>query len=84
MKNEHTLDMAFWHSKGLTWCTVCGGAEATMPTECPGKMIHADAHELISLGKLDYRRAAPNMPPTWWIALTEEKIAAVIYAKEQG
>lgn len=40
---------------GLSLCEICGGAEGSMPTECPGvKMTHAQS-DAVYAGTLDYR-----------------------------
>lgn len=39
---------------GLAWCTVCGGAEASMPTECPGVKMTQYQQDLVQAGVLDY------------------------------
>lgn len=40
---------------GLYTCTRCGGAEASLPTDCPGKQIDHDLQDDIAAGQLDYR-----------------------------
>lgn len=39
---------------GLGLCTICGGAEASMPTECPGVRMTNEEQDLVQDGKLDY------------------------------
>jgi len=50
---------------GLASCTVCGGAEGTLPSECPGKLLDEKQEKLIYAGKLDFRdgrwREEPSM-----------------------
>jgi hypothetical protein len=41
---------------GLAFCTVCKGAEATLPTDCPGTPIAEWDSVLIQNGLLDYNR----------------------------
>lgn len=44
---------------GLRHCTVCGGFEGTLTTDCCGRKITADEERRIyDLGTLDYRRGA--------------------------
>lgn len=38
----------------LTICMVCGGGEATLPTECPGMRLLPGQEDLIYIGQLDY------------------------------
>jgi hypothetical protein len=35
-------------------CEVCGGAEGTLPTDCPGVRMDAETEDKIYAGKLDY------------------------------
>jgi hypothetical protein len=39
----------------LDLCKVCGGAEAAMPTECPGSWMTGQQLDDVTLGVLDYR-----------------------------
>lgn len=39
---------------GLCICRVCKGAEAAMPTECPGRPMTEEERELIARGDLDF------------------------------
>lgn len=41
---------------GLSVCTVCGGAEGTLPTDCPGKPMSWDTGQQVYEGLIDYRR----------------------------
>ena len=36
-------------------CTVCGGAEGTMTTECPGERLSREEEDMIWAGVLDFR-----------------------------
>lgn len=40
---------------GLAWCVTCGGAEASLPTECPGFMMTAGEQDLVQNGELDFK-----------------------------
>jgi len=42
-------------SGGLSWCTVCGGAEGSMPTECPGSQMTAAQSDAVHKGSLDFK-----------------------------
>lgn len=42
-------------SGGLAWCTVCGGAEGSMPSECPGVRMTADQEAAVLRGHLDFK-----------------------------
>ena len=39
---------------GLFDCEVCGGAEASLPSSCPGVRMTADEMDAIQAGRLDY------------------------------
>lgn len=39
---------------GLSLCIVCGGAEAAMPTECPGVKMTPELLDLVQAKRLDY------------------------------
>ena len=40
---------------GLAKCTVCGGAEGSLTTDCPGQRIDPDTDDAVYAGELDYR-----------------------------
>lgn len=40
---------------GLSYCTSCGGAEGSLPTECPGVPISEEHQQLIYKSTLDFR-----------------------------
>lgn len=39
---------------GLALCEICGGAEASMPKDCPGYRLHAKRLDAIQDGKIDF------------------------------
>ena len=39
---------------GLSVCLVCKGAEATLPSECPGRALTEEEEAQIGAGLLDY------------------------------
>lgn len=39
---------------GLSYCTVCTGAEGSLPTECPGRKLTDDEESLVASGVKDY------------------------------
>lgn len=39
---------------GLFDCEVCGGAEAALPSKCPGVRMTAEYLEQVRAGRLDY------------------------------
>lgn len=41
---------------GLALCTTCGGAEGSLPTDCPGERMHELVENEVYAGNLDYRR----------------------------
>lgn len=47
----------------LAHCKVCGGAEGTLPSECPGRRLTETEEASVWAGRMDYRRAK------WWVTL---------------
>jgi len=45
----------FYCEGGLSSCTVCGGAEASLPTDCPGIKMTDTQQDAVQAGDLDYR-----------------------------
>jgi hypothetical protein len=39
---------------GLALCTVCGGAEASLPTDCPGKPMGDNIENAVMAGIIDF------------------------------
>jgi len=39
---------------GLSLCQVCGGAEGTLPTDCPGVKMDEDTSNAVWSSRLDY------------------------------
>lgn len=39
---------------GLALCVRCGGAEATMPRDCPGRPMNREQKEFVQAGLLEY------------------------------
>lgn len=39
---------------GLASCTVCGGAEGDLTTDCPGVRVSADTQDKVYRGELDF------------------------------
>lgn len=40
---------------GLAYCNVCRGAEASLPSECPGRPLTVPEEDKIVGGSLDFR-----------------------------
>lgn len=40
---------------GLALCKVCGGAEASLPSECPGRRMSPEEQEGVQAGRLDFK-----------------------------
>lgn len=38
----------------LALCKICGGAESSLPTNCPGRKLTYEEQERISRGELDF------------------------------
>lgn len=47
-------DECFMCAGGLAYCTICCGAEASLPTCCPGRPITDDEQDAIVSGVLDF------------------------------
>jgi hypothetical protein len=43
---------------GLIICTVCGGAEGSLPTECPGRQMTEQEADAVYAGRLDFVHGA--------------------------
>lgn len=72
---------------GLFACTICGGFEGTLTTECPGRKLTPDEERLIyTEGKLDFRNGAwveaPNYSRSAFYA-EPDKSPEVIAAMER-
>jgi hypothetical protein len=60
---QEAVDDAGWHDLfdptgeadgGLAECRVCGGAEGSLPTECPGQEMDAQQNDDVYAGRLDF------------------------------
>ena len=40
---------------GIYLCDVCGGAEGSLPTDCPGRRMDHDEERQVYAGLLDFR-----------------------------
>lgn len=41
---------------GLALCVVCGGAEGSMPSDCPGHRMEPEVQDAVYAGEVDYDR----------------------------
>lgn len=46
---------------GLFSCSICGGTEVTLPTECPGGRMTADEQDGVGAGQMDFKKGH------WWL-----------------
>lgn len=46
----------------LTLCLTCGGAESSLPTDCPGRMMTDEEADLVADGVHDYDRVRGWVP----------------------
>lgn len=58
--NDHTLhccdeEGCMVCEGGLALCTVCGGAEASLPTFCPGRRMTAEELDHVDAGNIDFK-----------------------------
>lgn len=49
---------------GLEVCSVCGGAEGALPTECPGTRMNADLQDRVYAGLADFKDGKWICPTT--------------------
>ena len=40
----------------LAYCKVCGGAEGSLPTDCPGERMPHELEDRVYAGDIDYTR----------------------------
>lgn len=50
---------------GLSICKICGGAEGSLTTDCPGVVMTTEQGDAVYAGRLDYQGGA-------WIGLKGE------------
>jgi hypothetical protein len=51
---------------GLALCTVCGGAEASLPTECPGVRMTQHQQDQVQSGEIDFLEGRWTHPSEIW------------------
>lgn len=51
-ETTHTL---YDREDGLAHCSVCNGAEGSLPTDCPGERMKADIEDLVYAQVLDFQ-----------------------------
>ena len=56
---EHQLYEPYGYA-GIAACRVCGGAEASLPRECPGAKMSPEDQEAVQDGNLEF------MHGRWW------------------
>jgi hypothetical protein len=52
--------------EGLVECTVCNGAEGSIPTCCPGRPMTGDEQDAVYAGTLDFLRKNHGRDASWW------------------
>lgn len=62
-KNGHDFHEDTYFDKGLCHCKICGGAESSLPTYCPGKRMNEICQSQVTAGYIDFLRGR------WFIAL---------------
>jgi hypothetical protein len=55
---------------GLAYCTVCHGAEGSLPTSCPGRPMSQEVQDDVYACRLDFRDGA-------WVVVDPRKRAGV-------
>jgi hypothetical protein len=43
-----------WCEGGLAYCPTCGGAEGSLPTECPGGEMDLVTQDRVAKGEVDF------------------------------
>lgn len=51
---------------GLAHCKVCGGAEGSLPTDCPGHRMDSTTEEAVYAGDLDHQAGRWVVPLRCW------------------
>lgn len=54
MKLKHEYNHEVERDRGLHLCDVCGGAEGSLTTDCPGVKMTAEQSDAVYLGDLDF------------------------------
>lgn len=49
--DDHVLE---WREDGLGYCLICHGAEATMPTDCPGQEMTEAQQQAVQAGTMGF------------------------------
>jgi hypothetical protein len=62
-KGGHNYPNCQFCDGGLFACTVCNGAEGSLPTDCPGKKMTEEQSNAIYAGTLDYREGRGWVTP---------------------
>ena len=50
---------------GLALCSLCGGGEGSLPTDCPGAMMTWEQSMAVYAGDLDYRAGEWRVGQDW-------------------
>lgn len=58
----------------LAHCKVCGGAEGSLPTDCPGVRMSPAQEGAVQRGEIDFRRDATNTGGRWWVPAASEGV----------
>lgn len=52
--NDYCVGCVFC-TGGLSACTVCGGAESSMPSTCPGELMDEETSNAVQAQRRDFR-----------------------------
>lgn len=61
---------------GLCSCSRCGGAEGSLPEDCPGVLMTEKQQELVLAGKVDFRRKMGGW--TGWTRAKEMHVRGLV------
>lgn len=60
---DHNIIASRPPNEDLCECTVCRGAEGSIPTDCPGRPMTSAEQDEVHAGRVDYRDGS------WWVRL---------------
>ena len=66
---EHDL---YDREDDLSHCKICGGAEGSLPTLCPGRRMTAVESDAVYAGNLNFA-SGPMTSAQWWTAMKVSK-----------
>lgn len=68
---------------GLLHCMQCGGAEASLPSMCPGRLMTEMEQHHVQHGELDFGRGN-GIKPQWWITKLQHDNELAYHRAQDG